>query len=114
MRTVSQSGVELRVGGQSYRVVSTTQPDALQRYADIVDNKLRGLSSNGGIHPNGLVLVALSLVHELEEERQRRHAVEQQARENLQRLLQRIDAALDCVDENGEPLPPAPQIPPSI
>ncbi|HTM44776.1 MAG TPA: cell division protein ZapA [Polyangiaceae bacterium] len=109
---MSQSGVELRIGGQSYRVVSTTAVDTLQHYAQLIDSKLRGISSSPAVHPDGLVLVALSLAHELEEERQRRQQIEQSSRENLQRLLQRIDAALDCVDENGEPLPPAPQLSP--
>ncbi len=95
--------------GQSYRVVSTTPADTLQHYAQLVDTKLRSITSSPAVHPDGLVLVALSLAHELEEERQRRQQIEVQSRENLQRLLQRIDAALDCVDENGEPLPPVPQ-----
>jgi cell division protein ZapA (FtsZ GTPase activity inhibitor) len=103
------AGVEVKVGGHSYRLVSP-DPEQLQRYATNVDERLHKLTPNGAVHPNGLVLVALSLVHELEVERQRRQQVEQRSRESLQQLLQRIDDALDSVDENGEPLPPAPRL----
>lgn len=108
------AAVEVKVGGHSYRVVSPTDSAQLQRYAANVDERLHKLAPNGAVHPNGLVLVALSLIHELEEERQRRQQVEQRSRENLQRLLQRIDNALDSVDENGEPLPPAPLLDSSL
>lgn len=108
------AAVEVKVGGHSYRVVSPNDPAQLQRYAANVDERLHKLTPNGAVHPNGLVLVALSLIHELEEERQRRQHVEQHSRENLQRLLQRIDNALDSVDEHGEPLPPAPLLDSSL
>jgi cell division protein ZapA (FtsZ GTPase activity inhibitor) len=102
------------VGGVSYRLAATADEAQLQRYAAIVDERLRSLTPSGTVHPNGLVLVALSLVHELEDERRRRGQVEQRSRESLQRLLQRIDDALDSVDENGEPLPPLPVLESSV
>jgi cell division protein ZapA len=110
---VNRPAVDLRVGGQSYRVVTTSDPSALQRYAQLVDERLRNITAGGAVHPNGLVLVALSLVHELEEERSLRQRGEDSARETLRSMLARIDAALDAVDENGDPLPPAPPERPS-
>lgn len=100
--------MDVRVGGQSYRLVTSSDPDALQRYAEQVDQRLRSITSSGAVHPQGLVLVALALVHELEQERCRREQGEQRARQALHQLLERIDAALDSVDENGDPLPPRP------
>jgi cell division protein ZapA len=100
--------VDLHVGGQTYRVVASTDEAALRRYACVVDDKLRELTGDHGIHPKALLLAAISLAHELEQERERREQLERRSREMLQSFLVRIDAALDAVDENGDPLPPAP------
>ena len=89
--------VELRVGGQTYRVVATAEEADLHRLADVVDDRLRKMTAPGrAISPQSLLLAALSLAHDLEDERNRRVRSEQRAREMLSSLLTRIDAALEA------------------
>ena len=89
--------VELRVGGQTYRVVATAEEADLHRLADVVDERLRKLTAPGrSVSPQSLLLAALSLAHDLEDERTRRLRSEQRAREMLSSLVSRIDAALEA------------------
>jgi cell division protein ZapA len=102
--------VELRVGGQTYRVVATAEEAELHRLADVVDDRLRQLTAPGrSVSPQSLLLAAMSLAHDLEAERTRRVQSEQRAREMLSGLVTRIDAALeaDAAEQNLTP-PPAP------
>jgi cell division protein ZapA len=103
-----RSAVELNVGGQLYRVVASTGEQSLQRYAGVVNERLRELTGNGPSHPQAMLLVAMALAHDLEEERARNAALREQAESMLRTLLERVNAALDGVDENGEPLPGLP------
>ncbi|HEX3849915.1 MAG TPA: cell division protein ZapA [Polyangiaceae bacterium] len=100
--------VELRVGGQTYRVVATAEEADLHRLADVVDERLRTLTAPGrSVSPQSLLLAALSLAHDLEDERNRRLRSEQRAREMLSSLVSRIDAALeaDSVELAAAPAP---------
>jgi cell division protein ZapA len=100
--------VELRVGGQTYRVVATAEEADLHRLADVVDDRLRKLTAPGrSVSPQSLLLAALSLANDLEEERSRRLRSEQRAREMLSSLVSRIDAALEA-DAAELVTPPAP------
>ena len=94
---MSGSPVELRVGGQTYRVVASADEAELRRLADVVDTKLRELTAPGRqLSPQSLLLVAIALAHELEEERERRLLTERRWREKLTSLLARVDAAIDA------------------
>jgi cell division protein ZapA len=87
--------VQLRIAGQSYRVVSSASEEELQRLAETVSAKVHELTPPGKTPSSQAVLLAaIALAHELEEERSRRVAVERRAREMLRRLLGRIDDAL--------------------
>ena len=100
--------VELRVGGQTYRVIATAEEADLHRLADVVDERLRKLTAPGrSVSPQSLLLAALSLAHDLEDERSRRVRSEQRAREMLSSMVSRIDAALeaDSVELAVWPLP---------
>jgi cell division protein ZapA len=102
--------VELRVGGQTYRVLATAEEADLHRLADVVDDRLRKLTAPGrAVSPQSLLLAALSLAHDLEDERNRRIRSEQRAREMLSSLLARIDSALeaDSVELAATPAPSA-------
>lgn len=93
---MSGTPVELKVGGQVYRVIASTEEAELKRLAEIVDERLRSLSPPGRlVSPQMMLLVALALAHDLEEERARRFRVETRAKEMLSSVLQRIDAALE-------------------
>lgn len=87
--------VQLRVAGQSYRVVSSASEADLQRLADTVSAKVAELTPKGKApNPNAVLLAAIALAHDLEEERSRRQRLERRAREMLRSVLGRIDAAL--------------------
>src|SRR6187431_3188424 len=99
--------VELRVGGQTYRVVATADEADLHRLADVVDARLRQLTAPGRqVSPQSLLLAALSLAHDLEDERNRRLRSEQRAREALSSLVSRIDAALEADSAELAATPP--------
>jgi cell division protein ZapA len=101
--------VQLRVAGQTHRVVTTAADADLKRFVAIIENKLSEVNPRGrAMPPQALLLAALALVHELEEERARSTRLETRAREALGHLVQRIDAAL-ADEESGAPLQaPAP------
>ena len=66
------SPVELKVGGQTYRVVASAEETELKRLADLVDARLRSMSAPGRpISPQSLLLAAISLAHDLEEEKRK-------------------------------------------
>ncbi|MBM4361656.1 MAG: cell division protein ZapA [Deltaproteobacteria bacterium] len=96
------SPVEVRVGGQTYRVVASAGTDELERLARIVDAKLRELSPGPGVHPQGMLLVAMTLAHELDAERERARAAERRSTDLLASLLERVDDALGLLDDDGE------------
>jgi cell division protein ZapA len=103
-----RSAVEVNVGGQLYRLVASAGEQTLRRYAGVVNERLRDLSGTGPTHPQAMLLVAMALAHDLEEERARNVELRQQAESMLRSLLERVNAALDGVDENGESLPELP------
>lgn len=106
---MARPAVEVNVGGQLYRLVASAGEQSIQRYAGVVNERLRELT--GGerqAHPQAMLLVAMALAHDLEEERSRRLEARAQAEAMLREMLQRVNAALDGVDENGEALPGAP------
>jgi cell division protein ZapA len=101
--------VEVNVGGHLYRLVASSGEQTLQRYAGVVNERLRALTgSDRTPHPQAMLLVAMALAHDLEEERSRRQAELSGAETLLRQMLGRVNEALDGVDENGEPLTTAP------
>ena len=93
---MSGTPVELKIGGQTYRVLASAEEAELRRLAEIVDMRLRTLTTPGRqVSPQTLLLAALALAHDLEEERERRLHVEARAKEMLRSVLERIDAVLD-------------------
>ena len=109
---MNRAPVELRVGGQSYRVVASTEEAELQRLAELVDTRLRDLAGPGrALAPQSLLLVAMALAHDLEEERARTRQVEKRSKEMLTSVLKRIDALLDESEPAPEPTPEQPAAP---
>ena len=92
--------VALQIAGQSYKVVSTAAEPDLHRLAATVTAKLAEVSPRKGTAPpQAMLLAAMALAHELEEERAKREALERRARDLLRRVLVRIDDALEHGDE---------------
>ena len=109
------SPVELKVGGQTYRVVASAEETELRRLADLVDARLRSMSAPGRpISPQALLLAAISLAHDLEEEKRKRLQLEARSKDMLRSVLARIDAAIEASDEKpdteGEPSEPPPPV----
>jgi cell division protein ZapA len=87
--------VQLRVGGQTYRVVTTASDEELQRLAAVVDQKLATVVPQGrAVTPQAMLLAAMALAHDLEEERQRGAAFATRARGAVGRMLERVEAVL--------------------
>jgi cell division protein ZapA len=97
--------IEVRIGGQAVRVVSSAPEEELQRLAGVVNAKLTEVSPPGrAAPPQALVLAAMALAHELETERALRQGLEKRTRDLMRRVLVRIDDALDAQDEaDGQP-----------
>lgn len=80
-------------------MVASAEADELRRLAAIVDSRLRAHTPPGRqISPQSLLLAAMSLAHELEEERARRLRLEARSREMLTSVLTRIDAAIGATE----------------
>jgi cell division protein ZapA len=106
---MARPAVEVNVGGQLYRLVASSGEQSIRRYADVVNERLLELTgSERPSHPQAILLVAMALAHDLEQERVRNAELRDQAQAMLRSLLDRVNAALDGVDENGEPLPSLP------
>jgi cell division protein ZapA len=97
------SPVDLKVGGQTYRVIASAEEAELKRLADLVDARLRSISAPGRpISPQSLLLAAISLAHDLEEEKRKRVQLEARSKEMLKSVLARIDAAIEASDEKQD------------
>ena len=102
--------VQLRVGGQTYRVVSSASEQELQRFAAMVDQKLAEIvpgshTQTRVVKPEAILLAAMALAHDLEEERTRSAASAARTRGAFGRMLERVDAALGAPPGPAEPGP---------
>jgi cell division protein ZapA len=93
---MERRNVQLRVGGQSYRVLTTATDAELKRCVAAIDERLNEVNPKGRApHPQALFLAMLGLVNELEEARAAATLAQAAARETLDGVLRRIDAALE-------------------
>jgi cell division protein ZapA len=89
--------VQLRVGGASYRVVTSASDEDLQRLVAVVDEKLATVVPPGrAVTPQAMLLAAMALANDLAEERARGAALAGRFREAFGRILERVDAVLDA------------------
>jgi cell division protein ZapA len=93
--------IELSIAGQKYRVVSSVDEAELQRLAGIVSTKLREVAPGRTQASQAMLLAAMALAHEAEAERARRESLEGRTRALLQRVLGRIDEALEPDEAEG-------------
>lgn len=103
--------MQLRLAGQTYRVLTTADDAELKRFVSMIEEKLSAMQPRGkALHPQALLLATLALANDLEEERARSQRIETRAKETLARLVERIDAVLDegGVDEAPVLAPPSP------
>jgi len=97
---MSQATVALTIGGQTYRVRSAATEQELRRLAAAVESRLRSVagSTQSQLPPQALLLVAISLAHDLEHELALRKQIERASQDALQLLLDRIDGTLKNAD----------------
>lgn len=91
--------VELSIAGETVKVVTTAEDGELQRLAAAVQDKIAALAPPG--RPPSvkvLVLVAMALAHEVEQQRARADEIAAKARDSLRKLLGRVDGALELSD----------------
>ena len=87
--------ISLRIAGQSYKVVSSSSEEELQRLAGTVNAKVEEIAPPGkAANGQAVLLAAIALAHELEQERARRVNVERRAKDMLKRVLGQLDDAL--------------------
>ena len=99
MPSPQRTPISLSVGGQSYRIVASVPEESLKRLAGVVDERIRALVPPGKpVPPAAILLAAIALANDLEEERGKREGLEARSRDLLRRLLARIDDALDVPD----------------
>ena len=82
--------MQLRVGGQTYRVSTSATEEELLRLAAVVNGKLGGRP----LTPQNMFLAAIALAHDLEEAQAKTEAVTRKSRDVVGRVLKRVDAAL--------------------
>lgn len=97
--------MELRVGGQTYRVVATDDDQHVQHLAALVDRKYLEVVPPRGVTPQqAIFLTAMALAEEAREQRERAERLElerdrstrvaHRAREAVVRLLQKVESVL--------------------
>jgi len=97
---MTEAAVELKVAGQTYRVVTSASAQELGELAATVERALDEVTPPGRQpSPNSLILAAITLAHELAEERAKRAALERRHR----RTLERVVAVIDDLVSTGEP-----------
>ncbi|HEX2736307.1 MAG TPA: cell division protein ZapA [Polyangiaceae bacterium] len=101
---MAKPSVTITIAGHSYRMVSTLEQSTLDRHAKQVEERLARLAPGQQIHPQALLLVALSLCHELEESKTALQELSAKSKKRIAGMLERVDSALDGLDENAEPL----------
>jgi len=93
------SPIDLTVAGQRYRIVTPAEPDDIHRLVAVLEERLAALQLPSRFTPpQKLLIAALALASDLEEERLRHRETQNRARESLTNLLQRIDQALELTE----------------
>ena len=95
--------IDLRIAGQSYKVVSSSPREELQHLAEMVEAKLAEIGPRGRAQPQAILLAAMALAHEVEQERGKRDSLERRTRDLLRRVLVRIDDALEPLEMSEGP-----------
>ncbi len=101
---MAKRAVQVSVSGHEYRLVTTLDQPTMDKLAADVELRLQRLAPGQQLHPQALLLVALSLAQELEQAKRQHEELTARSRQMLESLLSRVDGALGSVDENGEPL----------
>lgn len=105
--------IALRVGGQTYRVVTSASEEELKRLAAVVDAQLALVAPPGRpVTPHSMLLAAIALAHEAQEQRARADALALRAQDACGKILARVDEVLGPLEaadgsSTDEPQPAA-------
>jgi cell division protein ZapA len=100
---MSRRVAEITIAGQSYKVTSSAEPEELERLAAVVSERVVAVTPPGRtVTPQSMLLAAMALAHDLEEERQKRQGLERRMRDWLRRVLVRIDDAMESADHSAD------------
>lgn len=92
---MGEAAVQLKVAGKTYQVVTSAAKEELLRLAEKVEDALSGVVPPGReASAQALVLAAITLAHELEEERRKRVELEAKHRKVLSSLLSQVNSVL--------------------
>lgn len=84
------------MAGETCRVVTTADEEELQRFAAMVEEKLAEVVQPGRpVTTKAMLLAAVALAHDADEQRARADAIAERARDGLSGLLHRVDDALE-------------------
>lgn len=93
--------IELRVGGQTYRVLSSAGKEELEALARRVDDKLRELVPPGkSPGPNAMLLAAIAFANDLQEEQARSERLAARARDAVGAMVARVDQAIELTEQS--------------
>ena len=94
--------IALRVGGQTYRVVTTASEEELRQLAAVVDAQLALVAPPGRpVTPHSMLLAAIALAHEAKEQRSRADALAVRAQDACGKILARVDEVLGPLEAEG-------------
>jgi cell division protein ZapA len=93
---MANKAVELCVAGQTCRVVTTADASELELLAAMVEKKLETILAPGRpVTTQAMLLAAVALAHDVQEERNKRTAVTRKAKQSLNQILERVDSVLE-------------------
>jgi cell division protein ZapA (FtsZ GTPase activity inhibitor) len=93
-----KAGVEVRVGGRRFRVVSNGTREELERLAAMVEARIESVAPGRGGSPEALILTAMSFAADLEGAVRSAEATRLRAREVASRAVEDVAAVLAGVD----------------
>ena len=100
---MASRSVSVRVGGQTYRISASVEEAELQRLAAVVDDRIMALTPAGrAVTPQAILLAAIALAHEAEEQRVRADALAERTQDLCDRILARVDEVLGPLEGDGE------------
>jgi len=86
--------VQLSVAGRQYKIVTTASDADLARLVRRVEKRLKDVAGARGGSPDAILLTAMALAHDVEQEAARADRVLEKAKRAATELLQRVDAVL--------------------
>lgn len=86
--------VQLTLAGRQYKIVTTASDADLARLAGRVERRLKDVAGSRGATPEAILLTAMALAHDVEQESARADRVLEKAKRAATELLERVDAVL--------------------